>query len=370
MQEKYNSDEKLRSEIEQITSRYNRNVSALDELLSEQVYALSEWTCAFEQINYRRFFDIIDLICLRMEEKNAFETTHKLVLQLLSEHKIAGVRVDHVDGLYDPEEYLNQLRKAAPQMYIVVEKILQSSENLPEAWPVQGTTGYDFLNKLNGLFVEKQNKAKTDSIYKEFSKSKKKFGKLLNECKKSVIRMSFWGDVENLTRLLYQILQCRTYGKKCSLNGIREALVELISAFPVYRTYLSETHSEPKELKYFKDALQTAKQRNGKIGGELDALGALVAEATSSKDALEAVMRLQQFTSPIMAKGLEDTALYRFNRLLSLNEVGGDPTDFGLSQSDFHQFLLLRQKNWPSSMNATGTHDTKRGEDARARRMF
>jgi (1->4)-alpha-D-glucan 1-alpha-D-glucosylmutase len=364
-QQNYNSDEMLRSEIGQILNIYNRDITHLDSLLSEQVYALANWRTAFNQINYRRFFDIIDLICLRMEKRNAFETTHRLILHLLSEHKIAGLRVDHIDGLHDPKEYLNRLRKEAPHAYIVVEKILQSGENLPELWPVEGTTGYDFLNKLNGIFIAKQNKAKMTAIYKKFTGSKKSFNALVNVCKKSVIQGYFGGDVENLTRLLYQILKNRPYGKKCSMCSTREAVIELLSAFSVYRTYISDIDATDKE--FFKYSLRLAKKRNKEVGAELDAIEILLEESASSKDALQLIMRLQQFTGSIMAKGLEDTLFYVYNRLLSLNEVGGEPAKFGLSKGDFHIFLNSRQANWPMSLNATSTHDTKRGEDARAR---
>jgi (1->4)-alpha-D-glucan 1-alpha-D-glucosylmutase len=367
LEQNYDKDETLRYEIEGILDQYNRDPSLLRSLLSEQIYVLTNWRTAFKEINYRRFFDIIDLICLRVEEKNEFETTHKLILQLLAEQKIAGLRVDHIDGLHDPAEYLNRLRKAAPDEYLVVEKILLNGESLPESWPVQGTTGYDFLNKLNGLFIANQNKSKMTSNYKEFTKSKKPFNELLVECKKSVIRNYFRGDLENLTRLTYQILKSRQYGKKFTMYNTREAVIELLSAFSVYRTYVSEINSTGKELGNFKDALHASLQRNRKIGPELEAIGMLLDESASSKDVLQLIMRLQQFTGPIMAKGLEDTALYVYNRLLSLNEVGGEPTKFGLSQDDFHRFLKSRQTNWPMSLNATSTHDTKRGEDARAR---
>ncbi len=363
----HSSDEDFGSEIEQILKKYNQDINLLDSLLSEQVYQLTNWRTAFKQINYRRFFDVSNLICLRMEETDAFETTHKLILQLLKEQKIGGLRVDHIDGLYDPQKYLDKLREAAQQQYIVVEKILQNNENLPESWLIQGTTGYDFLNYLNGLFVSEQNKTKMTALYQEFTGTKKTFSLVMNECKKSVICRYFAGDLANLARIMHQTLKTRSYGTKSTLNKIREAVIELLSVFAVYRTYINEDNSDEKTFARFKDAIEAAKERNGEIKVELDAIERLLKESTSSIDALSAIMRFQQFTGSIMAKGFEDTAFYVYNRLLSLNEVGGDPEKFGLSTNDFHMFLDSRQKKWPLSLNATATHDTKRGEDARAR---
>lgn len=360
----YISDENLRYKIEHIVDHYNREISLLHNLLSEQVYVLTQWKSAFKEINYRRFFDIIDLICLRMEEKNAFETTHKLIMHLITNHEISGLRVDHIDGLFDPQVYLTKLRKEAPNAFIVIEKILMGNEKLPELWPVQGTSGYDFLNKLNGLFIEKQNKTEMTHFYNEFRKSKQSFNKILIGCKKSVIRNYFAGDIENLTRLLFQHLKNKPYGQKCSILRTQKALIELFSSFPVYRTYINNDSSNKE---YFKYALQTAKKGNKSIDAELNAIELILEESSSSKDALQLIMRLQQFSGPIMAKGFEDTSFYVYNRLLSLNEVGGEPSKFGLSKEDFHAFLDSRQKTMPLSLNATSTHDTKRGEDARAR---
>ncbi len=305
IQKNYSSDEFLRSEIEKALNRHNGDTDLLDALLSEQVYALAYWKTAFEEINYRRFFDIIDLICLRMEEKDAFETTHQLILKLVSEGKATGLRVDHVDGLFDPEQYLKWLREAAPQTYIIVEKILFCDEKLPESWPVQGTTGYDFLNELNGLFVEKKNKATMSAVYREFSGNKKSFRDLLIDCKKSVIRNYFGGDLDNLTRQLHQVLKSRPYGEKCTMQSLREAVIEMLSAFSVYRTYISNDNVADKQRAAFKYCLQAAKKQNRKTASDLATIETLLGDATSSADALQFFMRLQQFSGPIMAKGLE-----------------------------------------------------------------
>ena len=229
LRQDYNSDATFRTEIENILDQYNRKTELLDTLLLEQVYSLANWKTAFKEINYRRFFGINDLICLRMEERNAFETTHKLITDLLSNQKFAGLRVDHIDGLFDPETYLNKLRKKAPEAFIIAEKILLNDEKLSEKWPIQGTTGYDFLNQLNGLFVDEQNKVEVTGIYNEYTRSKQSFNEILMTCKKSVIQQYFKGDIENLTRMFYKILKNKAYGKKCTSHGVKKALIALLS---------------------------------------------------------------------------------------------------------------------------------------------
>ena len=365
LQETYDSDEQLRLRIDKIMKVYNQNISFLRSLLSEQIFALAEWRSVFKEINYRRFFDISDLICLRMEEKNAFELTHKLILQLLFDYQLSGLRIDHIDGLYNPNKYLNKLREQAPNAYIVVEKILQDEEDLPQSWPVQGTTGYDFLNKLNGLFIEKKNEKEMTSNFRKFTGIEASFNNLLDQCKQLVIRKSFGGEVENLTLPFFKIIKSKPYGKNCTFHSTRKAVVELLSAFCVYRTYI--TNKDDTGRDYFKNSLRVAKTRNKDLAEELTAMEILLEESATSPEALYLIMRFQQYTGSIMAKGLEDTLCYIYNRLISLNEVGCDPSKFGVSKKDFYAFLISRQRNWPMALNATSTHDTKRGEDARAR---
>ena len=363
LQSNYDSDPILRSDLSYILKQYNTNNSLLKELISEQNFVLARWQSAFKEINYRRFFDIIDLICLRMEQDNAFETTHELIIHYLSENEFAGVRVDHIDGLFDPEKYLNRLRKAAPNAYIIVEKILLGEEKLPASWPIQGSTGYDFLNKVNGLFVEEKNQAELSRLYSQFSKTKQSLDKILSAAKKSIIRTYFGGDIKNLTRLFQQVLK-EKFGKNYKKNFLKAALVELISSFDVYRTYLS-----PRDLnrEKFEKALQIAKIRNKKSIEVFEAIELLLKDSSNSEDSLRLFMRLQQFSGAVMAKGLEDTVFYTYNRLLSLCEVGGNLEEFGVTKEKFESFLDCRQEFWPFSLNATSTHDTKRGEDSRAR---
>lgn len=363
----YDSDNAFRAALDAVLNQYNSDVELLRDLLSEQIYNFSNWRNALKEINYRRFFAIADLICLRVENTNVFEKTHHLIQQLLSENKVTGLRVDHIDGLHDPEQYLKRLRKLSPDAYIIVEKILLNGETLPVSWQVQGTTGYDFLDQLNGLFIAAQNKDEISATYRKFTGNNHCFNEIAYKRKKRVTHRYFGGDVANLARQLNQIFKKRPYGEKCSPQRTREAIVELISNFPIYRTYFNSNKGKTEDYKTFKTALNCAKEKNKKIKTELEAIEKLIQEIPPSTDALQFIMRLQQFTVPIMAKGVEDTAFYVYNRLLSLNEVGSNPANFGYSIENFHAFMFTRQANWPLSMNATSTHDTKRSEDCRAR---
>lgn len=350
---------------EETIKLYNSRPELLTGLLSKQFYALSFWKNAFREINYRRFFDILDLIGVRQEEPAVFEETHQLPLSLLAGGKICGLRVDHIDGLYNPEEYLQTLHRHAPEAYLLVEKILTGNETLPDAWPVQGSTGYDFINQVNGLFIKQTSEAAINSLHERFTGKNQAFSDLLLECKENIIRDYFFGDIQNLARRLTQI--CSELGQKqFDSEKMPEAVAALIACFPVYRTYLNPKNSTEKEG-IFTAALKQAKHRKPEISQELTAIRPLLEQASNNSHALDTIMRLQQFTGAVMAKGLEDTAFYRYCRFLTLNEVGGNPAKFGTSVEEFHSFNFSRQNRWPLTLNATSTHDTKRGEDARAR---
>jgi (1->4)-alpha-D-glucan 1-alpha-D-glucosylmutase len=353
--------------IEQALKTYNSNPQLLDKLVSKQVFALTYWRRALRELNYRRFFDITDLICLRIEEKQVFETVHRLVFELMAEGKVGGARIDHVDGLHDPQEYIERFRQKTPNVYTIVEKILTAQEELPCSWHVQGTTGYDFLNHTNQLFVDTENQTKFDTLYAQFSENNEPFSQLLYQCKKQVIEMSFSGDMDNLARLMLAELQNWKFGRDVEPPKLKEALVEVFACFSVYRAYLSPKNRDKKAQEPFAAALTLARQKNANVNCEFSAISSLLRECEWSEGALAVFMRLQQFTGAVMAKGFEDSALYRYVRLLSLNEVGGDPSKFGCSPEEFHEFNMARQKNWPHTLNASSTHDTKRGEDARAR---
>ena len=346
----------------------------LHDLLSEQNFRLCFWKVATEEINYRRFFNINELISLRMEDESVFNYTHSLVLRLVKQGVFSGLRIDHIDGLYDPTGYLNRLRKKAESAYIVVEKILDLKEELPCFWPVQGTTGYDFLNYVNGLFCMTVNERAFSRIYSGFTGLKTPYWDLVADKKRLIIGKHMAGDIDNLAHLMKRISSRHRYGSDITLYGLRRALVEVMALFPVYRTYVCHDLFGERDRLYIKEAVERAKRTNPGLVNELEFIeqflllrfGEYVSEE-ERKECIDFIMRFQQFTGPLMAKGFEDTTLYVYNRLISLNEVGGSPDKFGISLEEFHEFNQRRLKDWPHSLNATSTHDTKRGEDIRAR---
>jgi (1->4)-alpha-D-glucan 1-alpha-D-glucosylmutase len=346
----------------------------LDNLLYDQFFRLSFWKVATEEINYRRFFSLNELICLRMEDRDVFDQGHLLVFQLIDDSKIAGLRIDHVDGLYDPAAYLERVRERSGDRYILVEKILRMDEELPSSWPVQGTTGYDFMNYLNGLFCMRRNEKKFSKVYSHFTGLKTPYENLMLEKKRLIIEKHMGGDVDNLALVLKSVSARDRYGRDITLSGLRRALVEVLVSFPVYRTYIRNGRRSEKDVEYIETTMKKAVQNNPGMLKEFDFINRfLVLEPADYLSEEEKtnwnhfIMRFQQFTGPLMAKGFEDTTLYVYNRLLSLNEVGGDPSRFGVSVEAFHHFNEIRNQKRPHSMNATSTHDTKRGEDVRAR---
>lgn len=348
----------------QTLTQYNQNPQLLHRLLQKQTYLLTHWKTALWHLNYRRFFDIIDLIGIRMENPDAFEGTHRFIFELIKDGWFSGLRVDHIDGLYEPTEYLQKLRLCLPEKYLFVEKILTGAEQFPVSWPVEGTTGYDFLNYVNAVFVQTKGEQAMDVLYRQFIGELQSFDDTVYACKRAVILGSFLGDVANLARLFSQTLRSLGYEKTFSRDGLRVAVVELMACFPIYRTYLDKNNPDAAA---FIDALDLAKRKAPQLYAEFAGFVWLLQKCPTSTDALHALMRLQQFTGAVMAKGFEDTALYRYCRLLSLNEVGGAPSKFGIETETFHDFNSLRQQHWPHTINASSTHDTKRGEDIRAR---
>jgi (1->4)-alpha-D-glucan 1-alpha-D-glucosylmutase len=343
-------------------------------LLSEQNFRLSFWKVATEEINYRRFFNINELISLRIEDENVFNHTHSLIFKMTKEEKFTGLRIDHIDGLYDPTNYLSRLKEKVGDIYIVVEKILGLEEDLPSFWPVQGTTGYEFLNYLNGIFCDRKNEKAFKRIYSGFTGLTISYEDLVAEKKRLIIGKHMAGDIDNLAHMMKRISSRHRHGSDITLYGIRRALVEVMALFPVYRTYINQDTFSERDKAYIKEAVRKAMHTNPGLFNELDFIeqfllirfGEYLSE-DEKKECIDFIMRFQQFTGPLMAKGFEDTTLYVYNRLLSLNEVGGNPNKFGISVEEFHDFNKKRSKAWPNSMNATSTHDTKRGEDVRAR---
>jgi (1->4)-alpha-D-glucan 1-alpha-D-glucosylmutase len=386
-----NSSPELRAFLSENVALFNgekgnpQSFDLLDGLLAQQAYRLAFWKTTLEEINYRRFFDISDLIGVRVEEPEVFEATHTLVRRLACEGKVTGLRIDHIDGLHDPLQYLRRLQhhlapKAEesdrlPGFYIVVEKILTGDEALPENWPVFGTTGYDFLNMANALFVDREGIHDLEAIYTRFTGSQAAFKDVVYEKKKQVIEELFAGEMHALGHQLARLAREGQYARDLSREELTKGLMEVTACLPVYRTYTRTIEVSPLDRPYIERAVEEARRRAHVLEASvLDFLKRVllldfpVPLAPEQKEAwLRFVMRWQQFTSTVMAKGFEDTALYTYNRLVSLNEVGGDPRASGLSVEAFHHRNVARQARWPYTFNATSTHDMKRGEDVRAR---
>ena len=351
-----------------------RSFDPLHELLERQAYRLAYWRVAADDINYRRFFDVNDLAALRMENPQVFETTHRLLLELIAEQKLDGVRIDHPDGLYDPHEYFERLQRAAARpIYLVVEKITASFERLPASWPVHGTTGYNFTNVVNGVFVDSRAKARLDRTYSSFIVDYAEWGDVAFDSKVLVLRTSLAAELNVIANQLARIAQADRHTRDFTLSNLRQALIEIIASFPVYRTYVTATASDD-DRRYIEWAIARARRRSSLIDVPLfDFVRSMLLADTSDVDeSMHAEVRafagkFQQVTAPVTAKGVEDTALYRFTRLTSLNEVGGEPESFGVSTRQFHADAQHRARSWPHEMLATSTHDTKRAEDVRAR---
>lgn len=370
--ELYEDNEKIRDFIDRRIESINENISLLDDLLSKQLYLLSYWKLANEQINYRRFFTINDLISVRTEKKEVFTHNHSLLFQLLEIENFDGLRIDHIDGLHDPTGYLQDLKEKTSDAFIVVEKILEQGEELP-SWPIEGTTGYRVLNYINGVFCKRQNEEEFDKIFSDFTKVEKSYGDLLYEKKKLIIEKYLTGDLDNLARFLDEVSSQDKHGKDISIHGLMESIKETAANFPVYRTYANKDDYREEDRQRIRRGIRKAKSRNPDLSYELNYLKDVLLLNTDSessknkKQHLDFLMRFQRFTSSLMAKGFEDTFLYVYNKLLALNEVGGFPKKFGITLDEFHNFNKKRLNEWPSSLNATSTHDTKRGEDVRAR---
>ena len=417
------TDPRIRGHLEENVSIFNgkpgepRSFDLLDRLLAAQVYRLAHWRVSSEEINYRRFFDINSLAAIRVEDPVVFEEAHRLPLRLLAEGKVTGFRVDHPDGLAYPSRYFQllqevhilerahalaerrgekwdelepavreqmalDLRKRGPAspffrpMFVVVEKILGGTEKLPESWAVRGTTGYDFLNQVNGLFVDPAARDLMDRIYTRYIGGRIDFDELVYQKKKLVLYTAMAAEMNLLARQLNRISEANRWTRDFTLYSLRAALIEVIASFPVYRTYISDDGVvDDRDRRYILQAVASAKRKNPV---ENESIYDFIADILLQKFAayvapeerpsqLAFVIKLQQMLGPVMAKGLEDTAFYVYNRLLSLNEVGGEPRQFGVTPQQFHAWNQLRARSWPRTLLATATHDTKRGEDTRMR---
>lgn len=360
------------------------SADTLDRLLSAQAYRLAHWKIAYEEINYRRFFDINDLVRLRVEDDGVFRVRHEPILNVVRQGKATGLRVDHVDGLHDPQAYLARLQAAlggsdTEQFYVVVEKILGRGEQMPPRWQTAGTTGYDFLNVLNDVFVHPGGLAAMEETYAAFTGERRPFAEICYARNKQVMWQLFPGEVHALGYHLSSLAAQDRQARDIPLSELMTSLVETTACLPVYRTYLQEGSAiDEQDRNYIKRTVELARCRaadNGINSAAFDfLLRVLLVEPPAyaedqQREWLRFVMRWQQFTGPVMAKGLEDTAFYAHHPLISRNEVGGDPLREGPPHSlaGLHEFLGDRRLHWPYSLNATSTHDTKRSEDMRAR---
>ena len=390
-----------------------RSFDHLDALLHEQVYRISHWRVATEEINYRRFFDINSLGAIRVEDPAVFDATHQLIFALVSSGSISGLRIDHADGLQDPVEYLKRLQAAcftsfycasqSPEQgttgddtgqpiaekyakilqadpsykpfYILAEKILIKSEKLPDNWPAFGTTGYDFANQVNGIFVETINARLFETIYTRFMHHRIDLNDVVYQKKKLVMQVSMSSELNTLGYYLNRLSEQNRHTRDFTLNSLVKSLVEVIAFFPVYRTYIVGYEVTERDQQYIEIAINRAKRQNPAVSASVfdfirNVLTLCFPDTLPEQHRgawLEFVKRFQQLTGPVMAKGVEDTTFYLYNRLVSLNEVGGSPERFGITLEAFHGQNIERCKSRPLGMLATSTHDTKRSEDVRAR---
>jgi (1->4)-alpha-D-glucan 1-alpha-D-glucosylmutase len=374
----------------------------LEQLLAAQPYRLSYWRVAADEINYRRFFDVNELAAIRVEEPRVFAAVHDLIFRLIKEGVVTGLRIDHIDGLYDPGLYLRDLqggaRKALHQgrsttwqelslrrfkadavrpCYVVVEKILGQDEQLRPEWAAHGTTGYDFLNLVNGLFVDPLNESAFSKIWERVTGAQLNFEDVAYESKKLIMRTAMSSELTVLARILDRISEQHRYSRDFTLNSLQDALAEVIACFPVYRSYLIAERNGvgDEDRRLINTAVRIARRRNPAISRSIfEFIRALLLiedpEGISDEQRRERrnfVMRFQQLTGPVIAKGIEDTASYRYYPLASLCEVGGELSRFGVSVERFHELNRQRLAHWPHTLLATSTHDTKRSEDVRAR---
>jgi (1->4)-alpha-D-glucan 1-alpha-D-glucosylmutase len=365
-----------------------RSFDALDQLLNAQSYRLAFWRVAAEEINYRRFFDVNDLAAIRVELPKVFDAIHRFVLELVSKGAVTGLRIDHPDGLYLPREYFEKLQQrcakalgvALPKdgraLYMVAEKILTGSETLRKDWRVHGTTGYDFANQVTQLLVDSPAETAITKIFHRFIGHSIPFGHLLYAKKLQIMKLSLANDVDVLGNMLDRLSEQNRWYRDFTLEALSRAVRETIACFPVYRTYLEPGQPVTEEDRQIVErAIAAAKRRNPAMEeSTFNFLRDVLLfrfppnlDAKARAEHTNFVLKFQQATGPIMAKGLEDTVFYIYNRLSALNEVGGEPQQFGLNVEAFHERNIDRQRNWPATLLATSTHDTKRSEDVRAR---
>jgi (1->4)-alpha-D-glucan 1-alpha-D-glucosylmutase len=389
----------IREHIERAVASYNgragdpSSFDRLHDVLEQQPYRLASWKTASHEINYRRFFDINDLAGLRVEDERVFDHIHRLLLRLVASETVTGLRLDHVDGLWDPAGYLARLQQvvgrargrpaegaAAGRFHIVVEKILSAGEALPRNWATSGTTGYTFLNDVNGLFVERRHARQLTRTYRRLTGRTAPVADVVYDSKRLIVGTAMSSEFQVLVSAVNRLSESQRATRDFTLTSIGRALREVVACFPVYRTYISTEGVSRSDRTFVDAALAAAQARNPATEPSIFAFlrTVLLPDPPRSPRAsaparllyeqrLDVARKFQQYTAPVQAKGVEDTAFYRHNLLLSLNEVGGEPARFGCTVEEFHAANRLRLAAWPHESTATGTHDTKRGEDARAR---
>jgi len=359
-----------RRALEGEIARLNADPDALASLMDRQHYRLAFWPLAIRELGYRRFFDIQDLAGLRMENEDVFRAVHGLPIAWFREGRVQGLRIDHPDGLREPGAYFRRLREAFPGAWIVAEKILEREEKIPPDWPVEGTTGYDFLNRAGGLFIDPAGEEPMTEFYGDFTGEETDYPRLIRTCKRLVLTELLASEVERLTALFVRVCEGHRRHRDHPRHDLREALMETAACFPVYRSYVSPSAKpvSPADGRRITGAVERAKEERPDLDpGLFRFLEDLLLLRFDGPLEEDLALRFQQLTGPAMAKGVEDTAFYRYNRLTGLNEVGGDPGLFGVSPEQFHEACADARENRPFSLLASTTHDTKRSEDVRAR---
>jgi (1->4)-alpha-D-glucan 1-alpha-D-glucosylmutase len=348
----------------------NSDIDALDDLLNQQNYRLAYWRTADQELGYRRFFDVNSLVGLRMERQHVFDATHARVLEWIDRGVLDGIRVDHPDGLRDPRQYFDRLRSRAKEAWIIGEKILEPGEFLRQSWPIDGTSGYDFLNVCNNLLVSGEGLREFSAIYREFTGNAEKFDEMAHVKKIAVEQEALGSDVNRLASQFVEICEGNRDRRDYTRAEIRRAIREVAACFTIYRTYVVAERNEltDEDRHEIEAAVACAKEKRTDIdAGLFDFIADVLMLRQRGALESEFLLRFQQFTSPVMAKGVEDTVFYCFNRMIGLNEVGGAPANDGLTIEEFHAFCVKMQATFPLTMNTLSTHDTKRGDDVRAR---
>lgn len=347
----------------------NDDPDRLDALLGAQHWRLAHWRAASQDLGYRRFFDVDSLIGLRVEDPDVFRDTHALILRWVAEGRVDGLRIDHPDGLRDPAAYFARLRAAAPNAWIIAEKILEPDEALPTDWPIQGTTGYRFANLATGLHVDPAGQKGLDAVWAGVADAGPAWEKIVAGARREVLAALLGSDLNRLAALFLRVCEADRRHRDYTRHDLRQALSEVAAALEVYRTYARQGEAvSDRDAAIIEHGLTAACERRPDLDPEVFAfLGRILRLDVDAPLATELAMRFQQLTPAAMAKGVEDTAFYRHHRLVALNEVGGDPGQWGTEVDGFHRAMAVAQADWPFAMTALSTHDTKRSADVRAR---